>query len=519
MRIRALDGVASRPRAFGTPRLAWTLIVATLALPVSVAPQSGPQVVEQVLQRYSQRVASVNEYTTVQEINGIRATFHFEKRTVDGHPTFVSVSVFTVIQEALDKQRDGILAALVMANLGGASIELEVSSASYGRLRQFLSAAGQIAPSLLGDGVGGVVDGALAGDGPPLDAIQDILVRSAVQAGLDRLGGALGGATGEQIGQLAATLAGLGDESILGQLGKIALGQLKSFALEKVAGILGGPLASAATEVLSGAGVGGLADIFGAGGGRESARGPNAVGGVAQAGLGALMGGVGLVALDAIMPDLDALDESLSRMAGPDVHEILRAAGRHTSVEGSEEIAGHDTWVLGVTDLAALDLPDAADFDPTGLTLHIDKDLYVVREVSLSGDFEMDGEVVSLSMETRFEDYREVDGLLHPFRTATLIRGMESTFSDEERAGLAQMGPLMEERMKEIEAALADVSPEQRAAVERMLRQQMPQTRQMMTQAEAMAAEQPTEIMAQVVELRVNRGRPESLRPLGLGRP
>ncbi len=492
------------------------LALGALALPDPSAAQSGSEIVEEALARYAQRIADVNEYTVVQQINGIRATSHFEKRTVDEHPVFVSVSIFTVIQDALDKQRGGILAAVAMASLGGASIEPEVSSASYGQLRRFLSAAGQIAPSVLGDGIGGAVDGVFAGDGPPLEAVQDILVRSATQAGLERLGGALGGATGEQMGQLAATLAGLGDESILGQLGKITAGELKSLALEKLAGVLGGPLASTATDLLSGGGVGGLADMLGGAGGPGSAMAPRATGGLAQAGLGALMGGVGILALDAITPDLDALDRPMGRTVGPDVHELLRVTQTHTRVSGSEEVAGHDTWVLEVANLAALDLPEAADFSPTGFTLHIDKRLYVVRRATVSGNFEMDGELVQFSMETQLEDYRDVHGLLHPFRTSSLIRGMESTLTDKERAELARMRPVMEENMKEMEASLAYVPPEQRAMVERMMRQQMPQMEQMMAQMEAMAASEPTAITAEVIDLRVNQGRPESLQPLKL---
>ena len=91
--------------------------------------------------------------------------------------------------------------------------------------------------------------------------------------------------------------------------------------------------------------------------------------------------------------------------------------------------------------------------------------------------------------------------------------------TDKERAELAQMRPVMEANMKEMEASLADVPPEQRAMVERMMRQQMPQMEQMMKQMEALSAAEPTEIVTAVVELRVNQGRPEGLRALKLGPP
>ncbi|MFV1987870.1 MAG: hypothetical protein ACC682_11365 [Gemmatimonadota bacterium] len=494
------------------------VILGAFALPHPAVAQSGPEIAREALARYSDRVANVNEYTLVQEINGTRATAHFEKRVVDGNTTFVSISAFTVIQEALDKQRTGILLAMVQANLGGASLEPELSSAPYGQLKNFLGAAGEISSSVLGGGLDGGVAGAL-GSEAPLDAVRDILVRAAVRTGLEQVAGALGGSTEGQMAQLAGALAGLGDESILGQLGKIALGELKSVALEKLAGALGGPLASTATSLLSGGGLEGLADKFGSAGRPGSAMAPQAAGGLAQAGLSALMGGAGMLALDAIMPDLDELDLPTDRMRGPDAYEVLRVAGPSLRVTGSEKIDGNDTWVLEVVDLAGLDLPEAEEFDPTGITLRLDKAQYVVRRTVVSGDLEMEGETIPISMETRLEDYREVDGLLYPFRTVSLIRGMQAAITDEERAEFEQLLPVLQEQMKEMEKQLAQIPPEQRAMVEQLMQQRMPQQEQSFKQLEAMVAAEPTEIVVEVVELRVNQGRPESLRPINLRPP
>ena len=213
------------------PHLVFTLVLSAFVLPHAATAQSSPEIVQEALARYADRVANVNDYTLIQEINGTRATAHFEKRILDRRTTFVSISAFTVIQEALDKQRAGIFQAMLLANLGGASVEPELFSASYGQLGSFLGAASEIGSSLLGGGI----EGSRSSD-TPIDTVRDVLVSAAARTGFEQVAGALGGSTDGQMGQLAGSLAGLGEESILGQLGKIALGELKSLALEKLAG-------------------------------------------------------------------------------------------------------------------------------------------------------------------------------------------------------------------------------------------------------------------------------------------
>ena len=48
--------------------------------------------------------------------------------------------------------------------------------------------------------------------------------------------------------------------------------------------------------------------------------------------------------------------------------------------------------------------------------------------------------------------------------------------------------------------------------MEQMMRQRMPQMEQMMKRMQAMGSEEPTEIIVQVLDLRVNQGRPPELR-------
>lgn len=465
--------------------------------------QDADEILQTALERHAERVAGVEDYTVVQEVMGTPATVHFEKRIVDGYPTFQPVSMFTVMQERVDAQRGGFLEALARGGLSQAAPGL--TAASYGQLGDFFQSATEIGAEVIGtDDDGEAV-------GP--DAVRDVLVRSAARAGLGELSSAIGGARGEQIAQIGAALAGLGDESILGQLGKVALGEAKSLALEQLAGAIGGPIAGAAAGAMGGGGTGGLAGMLGGSGGPGGGGvGPQAAGGLAQAGLGALMGGASYLATEAMMPDLSALDRTAEPI-GIDPYQIMRLAADASRVDGTETIAGASSWVLVVETPARLELPDADDFTPRSVTLYVDRETYVLRGANVAGDLTRSGQTVPVTMETRLEDYREVEGYLHPFRTVTNIRGIEATISDEERAQLEQMGPMLEERMRQMEEQLEDMPPEQRAMVERMMRQQMPQMEQMMGQLGALAGAEPTEITVDVLELLVNEGRPASLRP------
>lgn len=558
--------------------LATTAFLAPAATHPALA-QSGEEIARTALERYAERVSGVDDYTVVQEVMGEEVTLHFEKEMEDGFPTFVPVSTFTVLQERVDAHRSSFMAAAMTAGLGSL-VESELSAASPGQIGEFLGTAEELGVQVLGGGAetaGGAggpgeaaagaaaagVGAAAAGDSP-VDAVRDILVRSAARAGLEKLGGAVGGATAEQIAELAGGLMGLGDQNILGQLGQIALGELKGLALDRLAGALGGPVGALAGQALSGGGLGGIASALGAaapgglggllggaapggmaaaggagiagamgGGGLASvlggaAAGPGglaagvgmqALGGLAQAGLGALMGGLGGVMAGAMTPDMSQFDRAMGRTMGPDPYALMASVAPHARVEGSEKMAGHEVWVLTVDDLSAVELPDAEDFTPDGIMLHVDKELYVLRRATVSGEVRAEGEMVPVSLETRLADYRDAgSGLIYPFRTVTVVQGMGATLSEKERAQLEQMGPMMREQMEKMMEELEKMPPEQREMAEQMMLQQMPQMEMMMKQMQAMAGEESGGITVQVLELRVNEGRPESLQ-ISIPRP
>lgn len=500
-------GRRARARTGRTPTGIWLLLPFLCLLPDAAPPaaaQSGQDILDEVRARHLERVAGVTDYTVVQDVMDTRATVHFEKVMRDGFPTFVPVSMFTVLQELLDSQRMSFVEAAAQAGLRALASEL--SAASYSQLGGLLGAAEEIGSATL----------PVAAGESPLEAVRSILARSAGRAGLEAVAEQVGGARAEQLTAIAGALTGLGEGSVLGQLGKVALGEAKNLAIESLATAVGGPVGTAFASLVQGNAAGGLGGLFGSGGGGSV--GQQAVGGLASAGMAALMGGVSTIVTQAMMPDLSQLDLAGGRMLGPDLYELLQTIGDNVDVAGSESIDGHDVWILDVRDVSALALRDANGFTAGRVTLHVDRRLHVLRAATIAGEVEVDGKTVPVVMETRLEDYRDVAGLLHPFRSTTSIRGLDATMSPEEREQLARMPAEMREKLAQMQEQLAKMPPQQRAMAEQMLKQQIPQFEQMLVQLQGVANPEETDITVVVRDLQVNEGRPEALRTRGPSR-
>jgi hypothetical protein len=94
-------------------------------------------------------------------------------------------------------------------------------------------------------------------------------------------------------------------------------------------------------------------------------------------------------------------------------------------------------------------------------------------------------------------DYRDVDGLLHPFRTEMRMSGMASgSMSPEEREELM-------ENLARAKEQLAQMPEAQRAMAERMMGGQLESMEQMLAEDEFV-------VTTVVEEIRVNTGPPEA---------
>ena len=148
-------------------------------------------------------------------------------------------------------------------------------------------------------------------------------------------------------------------------------------------------------------------------------------------------------------------------------------------LEGTESVDGEQCHVLAISDFSGLDLDeqmemgDRGDFVPKTGLLYVDTDDHLIRKMELGGEITRDGQTSPMTAVTVLSDYREVEGMLHPFQlhiTATgLAAGMSEEEMEEARRGLAEM-----------EKNLEGMDATQRAMVERMMGGQMEKLRKML---------------------------------------
>ena len=148
-------------------------------------------------------------------------------------------------------------------------------------------------------------------------------------------------------------------------------------------------------------------------------------------------------------------------------------------VYGSEEVNGRAAYRLTIDDFAGIDLgaPPGQDtpMTPRSAVFYVDKsDLLMVRmemdlEATLDG-----GETRVVTMASTMDDYREVDGYLHPFRTSIAWQGLSAMAPDG-------MDPAeLEQQLAEMEERLAEMPEAQRGMMERMIGPQIERLREML---------------------------------------
>jgi len=164
---------------------------------------------------------------------------------------------------------------------------------------------------------------------------------------------------------------------------------------------------------------------------------------------------------------------------------------------GRDNIQNHSVHVVTVNDLHEIGFgTDASmgdtDFEPTRGTFYVDAETWVVRRLVFEGEMTYEGEPHDVTSTIEFQEYREVDGMLHPFLISVRTEGLGEA-----------MGPEMREQYEEMKKELEQMPEAQRQMVERMMKEQM----------EAMEgmANQPgggMTVEIRVKELRVNSGPP-----------
>lgn len=185
-------------------------------------------------------------------------------------------------------------------------------------------------------------------------------------------------------------------------------------------------------------------------------------------------------------PTDGTLDEIYA--VGEDLAQNARYVGR-------ENVDGNDVHVLDVPDLAGTDFgrnmsPDS-DFKPTSGRFYLDADLYVPRRMEFEGEMTSAEGTNPIRSVIDLGDYRDVEGMLMPYRTELRIEGLGAAIDDETRA-----------EFEEMQRQLENMPPEQRRMVETMMAGQLEQFKRMM------ADDAPMTVEVNVSEVRVNTGPP-----------
>lgn len=179
-----------------------------------------------------------------------------------------------------------------------------------------------------------------------------------------------------------------------------------------------------------------------------------------------------------------------------DVYAIGEELGRRGQYAGVQRVNDYDLHVIEVSDFSGLafgeDLAPDSDFQPKSGTFYLDVDTYVPRRIEFVGSLTNEEGVHDITSIIEMGDFREVQGMLVPYRTVVTLEGLGAAIDEETRA-----------QFEEMQRELENLPPEQRAMVEQMMAGQLEQFRSMMA-----GDDEPMSFQVLVTDVRVNAGPP-----------
>ena len=164
---------------------------------------------------------------------------------------------------------------------------------------------------------------------------------------------------------------------------------------------------------------------------------------------------------------------------------------------GRETVDGHAVDVIAIDDFRGVEFGNSlagsrGDFNPSKATFLVDRELRIPRRMVVAGTMTMDGRTADVTAHIDMQDYREVEGLLHPFRTTVRVEGMADA-----------LDPSMRAQLQEMKRQLAAMPEAQRQAMQQMMGGQLAQLERMVGDDGSMNFE----LVAR--EVRVNAGPPK----------
>lgn len=138
------------------------------------------------------------------------------------------------------------------------------------------------------------------------------------------------------------------------------------------------------------------------------------------------------------------------------------------SYEGRQTIDGVDVHVLDMGSLEGLGFGETdteeMDFKPRRGTIYLDVNTYAPRRFEMDGEMTNSEGVHQVSSVVSLDDYREIEGMLFPFRTTVSFDGLGPAIDEETRAQFEEMKkelenmPAAQRRM--VESMMADRFPD-----------------------------------------------------------
>lgn len=156
-----------------------------------------------------------------------------------------------------------------------------------------------------------------------------------------------------------------------------------------------------------------------------------------------------------------------------EIYTLGSELARLATYEGTERVENYDVHVLDIDDLSEVDfgqtMGDDSEFVPRRGKIYIDVDTYAPRRMEYEGEMTTEDGTHTVTSIIDMGDYREIEGMLFPFRTAVRIEGLAAAIDPETRA-----------QFEEMQRELEQMPESQRAMVEAMMADQLDQFRAMM---------------------------------------
>lgn len=159
-------------------------------------------------------------------------------------------------------------------------------------------------------------------------------------------------------------------------------------------------------------------------------------------------------------------------------YQMFPALGQRASLEGTTPIDDHPSWTLKVKDFSGLDLqsmtPEGArgEFEPDSITLYVDQERHLLRGLNMEGKIAAGDSSRPISVAARFRDYREVEGMMHPYVMDVSVEGMDAALSPTEREAARQ-------QLEKLEQQMDQMSDQQREMMQGMMGPQLNKLREM----------------------------------------